>query len=95
MLRRETVWYCGERSGDAAFSEEVSMKLLRYPDLVSKGVVRSRMTLWRLIKDEGFPAGALISPNARVWDEAEVDAWISARPSAKKVRGGKREATAA
>jgi predicted DNA-binding transcriptional regulator AlpA len=59
--------------------------LLRYPDLVAKGVVRSRMTLWRLIHDEGFPPGALISPNARVWDEEAVDAWIDSRPSAKRL----------
>ncbi len=60
------------------------MKFLRYPDLVAKGVVRSRMTLWRLIQDEGFPPGVLISPNARVWDEDAVSAWIASRPSAKK-----------
>lgn len=60
------------------------MKLIRYPDLVAKGVVNSRMTLKRLIDTQGFPPGVLITPNARAWDEREVDAWIAARPAARK-----------
>jgi predicted DNA-binding transcriptional regulator AlpA len=60
------------------------MKLIRYPDLVAKGIVNSRMTLGRLIDNQGFPAGVLITPNARAWDESEVDAWIAARPAARK-----------
>lgn len=60
------------------------MKLLRYPDLVAKGVVNSRMTLKRLIDGHGFPAGKLITPNARAWDESEVDAWLASRPTARK-----------
>lgn len=60
------------------------MRLIRYPDLVAKGVVNSRMTLKRLIDNQGFPPGVLITPNSRAWDEEEVDAWIKARPSARK-----------
>jgi predicted DNA-binding transcriptional regulator AlpA len=60
------------------------MKWIRYNDLVAKGVFNSRMTLKRAIDDQDFPPGVLITPNARVWDEAEVDAWIAARPSARK-----------
>jgi predicted DNA-binding transcriptional regulator AlpA len=60
------------------------MKWIRYNDLVAKGVFNSRMTLKRAIDDQDFPPGVLITPNARVWDEAEVDAWIAARPSTRK-----------
>jgi predicted DNA-binding transcriptional regulator AlpA len=60
------------------------MKLLRYPDLVAKGIVASRMTLKRLIDFQGFPPGVLITPNSRVWDEADVEAWIANRPVARK-----------
>jgi predicted DNA-binding transcriptional regulator AlpA len=60
------------------------MKLIRYNDLVEKGVVNSRMTLKRLIDTQGFPPGVLITPNARAWDEAEVDGWIASRPAARK-----------
>ena len=60
------------------------MKLIRYNDLVAKGVVNSRMTLKRLIDTQGFPPGVLITPNARAWDESEVDAWIVGRPAARR-----------
>jgi len=60
------------------------MKLMRYTDLVEKGVVNSRMTLKRLIDTQDFPPGVLITPNARAWDEDLADAWIAARPAARK-----------
>jgi len=60
------------------------MKWIRYPDLVARGVVNSRMTLKRLIDSQDFPPGVLITPNARAWNEDEVDAWIAARPAARK-----------
>jgi predicted DNA-binding transcriptional regulator AlpA len=60
------------------------MKWIRYPDLVAKGIVNSRMTLQRLIDFQDFPAGILITPNARAWDEAEIDRWIANRPTARK-----------
>lgn len=60
------------------------MKLIRYKGLKAKGVVNSRMTLKRLIDTQSFPPGTLITPNARAWDEDEVDAWIAARPVARK-----------
>jgi len=60
------------------------MKWIRYPDLVARGVVNSRMTLKRPIDSQDFPPGVLITPNARAWNEDEVDAWIAARPAARK-----------
>jgi predicted DNA-binding transcriptional regulator AlpA len=60
------------------------MRWIRYPDLVAKGVVNSRMTLKRLIDSQNFPPGVLITPNARAWNEKEVDAWIAARPATRK-----------
>ncbi len=60
------------------------MKLIRYNDLVAKGVVNSRMTLKRLIDFQDFPPGVLITPNARAWNEDDVDAWIASRPAARK-----------
>ena len=69
------------------------MKLIRYNDLVEKGVVNSRMTLKRLIDTQDFPPGVLITPNARAWEEAKVDAWIAARPAARKASTRKLIAT--
>ena len=60
------------------------MRWIRYPDLVAKGIINSRMTLKRLIDSQDFPPGVLITPNARAWDESDVDAWIAARPAARK-----------
>jgi predicted DNA-binding transcriptional regulator AlpA len=60
------------------------MRLIRYHDIVAKGIVNSRMTLKRLIDHQSFPPGILITPNARAWDEADVDAWIASRPAARK-----------
>ena len=60
------------------------MKLIRYTDLVAKRIVNSRMTLKRLIDNQGFPAGVLVTPNSRAWNEEEVDVWIAGRPSARK-----------
>jgi predicted DNA-binding transcriptional regulator AlpA len=63
------------------------MKLIRYNDLVAMGVVNSRMTLKRLIDTQGFPPGKLITPNARAWEEVEVNGWIANRPTARKPAG--------
>ena len=60
------------------------MKWIRYPDLVAKGIVNSRMTLKRLIDDQGFPPGILVTPNARAWNEADVDTWLTNRPVDRK-----------
>ncbi len=59
-------------------------QMLRFPDLVARGLFVSRMTLKRAIDSQGFPPGVLITPNARAWSEAEVNAWIAARPVSRK-----------
>jgi predicted DNA-binding transcriptional regulator AlpA len=71
------------------------MTLIRYDDLVAKVVVHSRMTLKRIIDIHGFPPGVLITPNARAWNEEDVDAWIAARPAARKTSMRKSAAQAA
>lgn len=62
------------------------MKFLNFTDLKARGIVGSRMTLWRLIKEHDFPPGLLISPNRRAWAEPDVDAWLASRPVAPKTR---------
>jgi predicted DNA-binding transcriptional regulator AlpA len=70
------------------------MKLLRYTDLVARGIVNSRMTLKRLIDSQDFPTGVLITPNSRAWDETAVDAWIANRPIARKQSAPKTQVAA-
>jgi predicted DNA-binding transcriptional regulator AlpA len=60
-------------------------KYLRYKDLEAQGIVGSWTQLLRLIDDNGFPQGILLSPNIRAWTEAEVCAWLAARPTKRKV----------
>lgn len=60
----------------------VRNRKLRYDELVARGVIRNRTTLYRWIRECSFPPGQLIGPNTRVWDEAEVDAWLASRPPA-------------
>ena len=57
-------------------------KLLRYDDLVAKGVVNNRTTLYRWIKERGFPPGFLIGPNSRVWTDEKVEAWVAEQAAA-------------
>lgn len=56
--------------------------LLRFSDLVARGIVRNREQLRNLVSNQGFPAGWMLSPNARVWDLPEVEAWLQARREA-------------
>jgi predicted DNA-binding transcriptional regulator AlpA len=60
------------------------MRLLRFPDLIARGLFNSRMTLKRAIDTQGFPPGVLLTPNARAWDEAAINAWLASRPAARK-----------
>ena len=57
-------------------------KLLRYHDLVARGIVNNRMTLSRWIDGQGFPPGFMLGPNSRAWPEDEVEAWLAARKAA-------------
>ncbi len=54
-------------------------RILRYPDLKSAGIVGNRATLYRWIRDLGFPQGFLIGPNSRGWPEDEVLDWLEKR----------------
>jgi predicted DNA-binding transcriptional regulator AlpA len=53
---------------------------LRVPDLIDMGVIRNWTDLIRLIAEQGFPDGILLSPKTRVWTVDEVKNWLAARP---------------
>ena len=57
---------------------------LRYPDLVALGIINNRSTLGNWIRHRGFPPGQLTGPNLRTWGEDDVQAWLDARPTARK-----------
>jgi predicted DNA-binding transcriptional regulator AlpA len=52
------------------------IRILRYSDLQAAGVVNNRSTLYRWIRDYGFPSGFLIGPNSRGWVERDVERWL-------------------
>jgi hypothetical protein len=58
---------------------------LRYRDLKERGLFNNRVTLALWIKDRGFPPGRLVGPNTRLWDEAEIAAWLASRPTELKL----------
>lgn len=60
--------------------------LLRFADLVARGIVRNREQLRNLVSNQDFPAGWMLSPNARVWDLPDVEAWLQARREASATR---------
>ena len=57
-------------------------RLARYADLVEAGVTTNWTHLARLIREEHFPPGFLLSRNIRCWDVAQIKRWLSERPAA-------------
>jgi len=57
----------------------MTVKYLRYADLVERQIVNNRTTLSRWIRDYDFPAGVLLGPNSRAWRSDRVEAWLEAR----------------
>lgn len=62
----------------------MSERYLRFRDLQELGIVNSRMTLHRLVKNHNFPIGVMLTPNSRAWPESSIDEWLASRPTAKK-----------
>ena len=56
------------------------MRAMFFDDLRAERIVRTRTTLDKWIREQGFPPGRLVGKN-RIWTDAEVFAWIEARPS--------------
>ncbi len=52
---------------------------LRFDDLRDRRIVNNRTTLYRWIKERGFPIGILLGPNTRAWTEDEIETWLAAR----------------
>ena len=51
---------------------------LRFPGL-HKATGLSRVTIWRMERDNQFPRRRQLSANAVGWLQSEVDAWVASR----------------
>ena len=60
-------------------------KILSYDDLKARGIVYSKVHLWRLERDDKFPKRVPLSANRHGWLEAEIDAWLSERIASRHV----------
>jgi hypothetical protein len=58
---------------------------VRFRHLVEHGIVANWPSLLRLISEEGFPAGAMLGRNTRAFPLDLVEAWLAARPTARKI----------
>jgi predicted DNA-binding transcriptional regulator AlpA len=57
---------------------------VRFNDLLAKNIVKGWTQLLRLIENDGFPPGRMLSRNVRAWTEQEIEDWIAARPTERK-----------
>ena len=58
--------------------------LLRFADLKARKIATTYTVVTRLVENEGFPPGRLLSPNCRVWTEEEIADWLATRPTERK-----------
>ena len=54
-------------------------KIIRGP-VVEDKTSWTRVTIWRAIRDNKFPAPIQLGPNSVGWFEDEIDAWLATRP---------------
>jgi predicted DNA-binding transcriptional regulator AlpA len=62
-------------------------RILRFQDLAPFHI-KSRPTLWKLIRESGFPVPIRIGPRFLGWKEDEVIAWVESRRGVVAGRGG-------
>ena len=78
-----------QRHGDRASGDDANVVsrlpvFVRFRDLRRSGIADNWQSLGRLIEDEGFPPGVLLSPNIRAWRLDEVEQWLATRPVERK-----------
>jgi predicted DNA-binding transcriptional regulator AlpA len=59
--------------------------LVRFSDLKAAGITENWTHLTRLLDEQDFPPGILLSANIRAWDAAEVRRWLASRPTERKI----------
>lgn len=62
----------------------MSQQLIAYEGLSPKGIVYSKVQLWRLERTGKFPRRVKLSAMRVAWIESEIDEWIAARIAARR-----------
>jgi hypothetical protein len=57
------------------------LRVLRFSDLKSLGIVNNYPQLKALVETQNFPIGFWLSNNTHCWTEASIQTWIDARPT--------------
>jgi predicted DNA-binding transcriptional regulator AlpA len=73
----------GDRGNDDG-ARRVLPVYVRFHDIKAAGIARNWPTLTRLIEEDGFPPGVMLSPNIRAWKLDEIEAWLVTRPVERK-----------
>jgi predicted DNA-binding transcriptional regulator AlpA len=58
----------------------MTIRVLLFKDLASRGITYARVHLNRLIREGSFPPPIQLSPSRVAWREADIDRWITSRP---------------
>jgi prophage regulatory protein len=61
-------------------SAEPAPAIIRGWDAVCRAVGRSRVQLWRDVREGRFPEPIQLGPNSVGWHRAEVEEWLASRP---------------
>lgn len=64
----------------AATSPESGRKLIKGYAGAFRKTGKSRVQIWRDVRDNRFPPPIELGPNSIAWFEDEIDAWIADRP---------------
>jgi hypothetical protein len=75
----------GDRGADDGADNAKLPVYCRYRDLVKAGIAMNWPQLLRMVTDQGFPTGIMLSANIRVWEVDQIQQWLAARPTAPKV----------
>lgn len=77
----------GDRGDDDDGDDDARRVLpvyVRFRDINAAGIAKNWPTLTRLIEEENFPRGVMLSPNIRAWRLDEIRAWLETRPIDRK-----------
>jgi prophage regulatory protein len=64
----------------------VRLKILSLKDLRERGILYSRVHIYRLVKAGKFPAPIKVGQNRIGWVESEIDEWLNVKIAERDAR---------